>query len=1525
MKYTQPKKSYFNVINFIVAVILLCPIISYAKFNKITLDQITVKDGLSQVSINSISQDDDGFLWISTESGLEIYDGYTFTKIEGPDNDFSQYSAGKTVQSANGLMWLQLYGKGLYSFDKSTNEFDLLLNTNQLEPDDWVIDYLPQKDETVWVATSKYIATIDVKTKAYKQIVNLKKYLGDSAIQQIILHNNYLYIASKEGTIVYQLSTGQVAKLPQITKVTAQSADLKPIQANKIYTLSILNQTLFLGTNDGVYSLNIQQIDSLFAMGEENELPHYQTIFKHLSVWDFFIEKELLIIGATDGLYRYNAVTQQGQFLFSFDEYAPSFANNTVKSLIVDQDGYYWLVSNSQGLLKWNPNLGLVENYDYYKGRDNSLTSNNVTGILPDKNDDNLFWISTDNGLNLLNRNTQHVEQFFALKNSKTTFTASNIVSLHYGSNKTIWLNTSVGLRLFEIKSKAIIPIPFEASFLEKLTVDYPVYFTTDKYLWFTQTDQLLMIDQESGQSTDFSKVMTDAGIKDIWFFFKSPNQDKEIWFSTTKALWMFNTQYQTFKKIYEHINMSETEWSFIDSFVVDAEKSLLWVAHTSKGIYGISLETQEVLHTFNNQNSILDNNLYGLQQDSQGDLWISTHDGIYSIDTRSFHIRKFGIHHGFLGMEFNGGAHAKSSTDELVYGSVNGVSFFDPLALKEKGLTKNKNVFVTKVDLLTRHLEDAYIFNSNKVVELKYDDVGIRVDFTTFDFSKSKDIMFEYSLTSNSTVNYPSTYENHIIFPSLESGKHTLAIRAKSPITGDYSPLTYIKFNVSYAPWASPTAYILYFILVISAFSFWINKRRKQRDALLAAHEQVVFRENRLQLALKGSNSDVWDWHAQTNSFSANRFKHNVSLIENAYTFPIKVFINDIHPDDKATFLAAWQQFIDKADVNVTFTFTYRLKGEHNEWRWYKDLGKIVEIDDNKKPIRVTGSYTNITQSKADEERAQYYGEAFRHTKDWVLIINQDFTKVTSNQAMRNIFGWEEEQPFNDSLIGIDRKKIKYYSDVALSLGVNDHWRGEELVTSAAGDKYNVLVKINVGINSNDSLHYIMVMTDITAQKLAESELRYMANYDHLTGLPNRSLLIERIDHAIELSARNKNILAIFFIDLDRFKQVNDTLGHDVGDRLLKVITQRLTKVFRQEDTLARLGGDEFVVLLESFSSVDKLSQIAQKIIDTIEQPITLQDTMVCIGSSIGISIYPEDGMDSAELLRNSDIAMYCAKQNGRNIYQYFEPSMTEAAAKRLALEANLKQAVKQKQFINHYQPIVDAHYGKAVGVEMLMRWPTDKGMISPMEFIPLAEDLNLIISMTEVALKTALQDLIVWRSFRTDFYLSINISASHFSKGELVTFITRILNEFDLPTSAIKLEVTESAFISEPEKAIEKMNQLKAIGIKLSLDDFGTGYSSLSYLRLLPLDVIKIDRSFISNIGENNADEAIIEATISLAQKLGMSCVAEGAETKEQIDFLVSRNCHYIQGYFYSKPVSSEQIISLLEMNKPEYISPR
>lgn len=284
--------------------------------------------------------------------------------------------------------------------------------------------------------------------------------------------------------------------------------------------------------------------------------------------------------------------------------------------------------------------------------------------------------------------------------------------------------------------------------------------------------------------------------------------------------------------------------------------------------------------------------------------------------------------------------------------------------------------------------------------------------------------------------------------------------------------------------------------------FAFWLNKWKKQRAELLSAHEQVKFRENRLQLALKGSNSDVGDWHSQGNYFTANRFKKLQHHMGDHCDLNFPDFFSKIHPDDRASFVATWQRFINSADITETFSCTYRLKDEHNNWLWFKDLGKIAELDNSNQPKLVTGSYTNITQSK-----------------------------VFSNAAIREVFGWEQEEfPFHASILGLDKAKIKFYTDIVLNLGADQHWRGEELITSTKGQDFHVIVNISVGNNSNGNQHYIFVFTDITAQKIAENELRYMANYDHLTGLPNRALLLERIEQAINRAARKKDNIALFF-----------------------------------------------------------------------------------------------------------------------------------------------------------------------------------------------------------------------------------------------------------------------------------------------------------------------------------------------------------------------------------------------------------
>jgi diguanylate cyclase (GGDEF)-like protein len=529
----------------------------------------------------------------------------------------------------------------------------------------------------------------------------------------------------------------------------------------------------------------------------------------------------------------------------------------------------------------------------------------------------------------------------------------------------------------------------------------------------------------------------------------------------------------------------------------------------------------------------------------------------------------------------------------------------------------------------------------------------------------------------------------------------------------------------------------------------------------------------------------------------------------------------------------------------------------------------------------------------------------------------------------LREVFAWQDEEfAFDAKLFGLTNDRFEFYKTLFSHLKAGDDWRGEELITTKAGEEFHVILTVSASLNeSTNSIYFVCIFTDITAQKHAEKELRYLANYDHLTDLPNRSLLLDRIKHAMDYSARMSQSIALFFIDLDRFKQVNDSLGHDCGDLLLQEVTRRLKAVLRVDDTVARIGGDEFVVLLESFRGHGQLGRVAQKVITAVGEPVLLNGNTVSVGASIGIALFPEDAKDSDELLRHADVAMYHSKQLGRNTFQFYTPRMNVEASERLYAESALKLAFENSEFVNYYQPIVDSYQGKAVGAELLLRWQSGDKLILPDNFIPLSEDLGLIISMTEAAILRGVIDLKKWRAIRPDIYLSINLSVQHFLEDNLIHYLKNILQEHDLPPEALKFEVTESMLISDPDKAIATMTALDKLGVVLALDDFGTGYSSLSYLKKLPLKILKIDRSFISGIGINSADEAIVAATLVLAKNLKMICIAEGVENEIQLKFLGEKHCHLIQGYLYSKPVGAAKIeqflhddIIAIKVNKPE-----
>lgn len=438
--------------------------------------------------------------------------------------------------------------------------------------------------------------------------------------------------------------------------------------------------------------------------------------------------------------------------------------------------------------------------------------------------------------------------------------------------------------------------------------------------------------------------------------------------------------------------------------------------------------------------------------------------------------------------------------------------------------------------------------------------------------------------------------------------------------------------------------------------------------------------------------------------------------------------------------------------------------------------------------------------------------------------------------------------------------------------------------------------------------------------RKRAEMNLQRLAHYDSLTGLANRTLFHNRLEHALANASRRQNSVGLMVLDLDRFKTVNDTLGHQAGDRLLVLAAQRLQSCVRDSDTIARLGGDEFTIILEHLSDGSEPKLVAKKIIDAMASPFMLEGQDVYVTPSIGITLYPQDDDNVDGLLKNADAAMYQVKANGRNGFQFFTAGMNELAVQRIRIEAGLRQALERSEFVLHYQPKVNLQSERLQGVEALVRWQTqDAGMISPGEFIPIAEDTGLIIPIGEWVLRAGLLQMRSWLGSGLPVQrLAVNICSRQFRQSDVVAMVAAALSESGLGGEHLEVEITESVLMEDTEATINTLNGLKALGVRISVDDFGTGYSSLNYLKRFPIDTLKIDRSFVSDIPNDPDDAIITTAIIGLAHNLRRSVIAEGVETREQLHFLRENKCDEAQGFLFSKPLNVMQMTAYLERER-------
>lgn len=717
----------------------------------------------------------------------------------------------------------------------------------------------------------------------------------------------------------------------------------------------------------------------------------------------------------------------------------------------------------------------------------------------------------------------------------------------------------------------------------------------------------------------------------------------------------------------------------------------------------------------------------------------------------------------------------------------------------------------------------------------------------------------------------------------------------------------------------------IIYTKLVVSC----VRKANKEVDYVTAMiediseskrleeeHRQI---DSRLELALEFSGIGVWDLDL-IHDKAWRSIQHDQIFGYNALQseWTEENYLRHIVPEDRELFKRGFEEAHHTGQLFIECRIIQTDQSLH----WINKQGRVI-YDEKAKPVRMLGTVSDITARKLSEVELKIAAIAFE-AQEGMLVTDADNNILRVNSAFTAVTGYTtaEVKGKNPRILQSDRQDTLFYTAMWESINNTGAWQGELWNRRKNGEIYpEQLIITAVKDQDNIISNYVATFTDISLRNEAKNKIERLAFYDPLTGLPNRRLLQDRLKPALASSQRSGRPGALLFIDLDNFKALNDTLGHNMGDLLLQRVAQRLESCVRENDIVARLGGDEFVVMLEDLSDLPseaatQTEVIGHKILDTLNQCYQLDRHEYRSTPSIGATLFNGQQQAIDDLLKQADIAMYQAKASGRNALRFFDPHMQASITARVALEKDLRLALEEHQFMLYYQPQV-SHTGQIMGAEALIRWQHPlRGLVSPAEFIPVAEETLLILPIGLWVLETACAQIKCWEDSEQTRHLqlAVNVSSRQFYQADFVMQVTRILNDNAISPAKLKLELTESLVLDDIDDTVFKMKALREIGVFFSMDDFGTGYSSLSSLKKLPLDQLKIDQSFIRDIATDPDDAVIVETIIAMGNKLGMEVIAEGVETEAQRNFLEQHGCLLFQGYLFSKPVPLEQFNALL-----------
>jgi diguanylate cyclase (GGDEF)-like protein/PAS domain S-box-containing protein len=1469
--------------------------------------------GLVQQTVTALVQDPQGFVWVGTQGGLHRYDGQRFVawRHDPRDPDGMPDSFVTALAVDGDALWIGTYSQYVVRLDLADGSF------RRYRPDgpgaaatgadagrQQVRALLPQHGR-LWVSTAAGLERLDPETGGRDIVLRLDPAAAASPWHALAIDGeDALWYGSGAG--LYRIGPrGGIARVGPAEPVRSLARDRQG--------------RLWVGRDDGLHRLSDNGRALVRAWPGEGGGAPVQAVAEagdgHL--WLSVPGQGLLRLEPATGAVAAR-VRENGAVPGSLHE-------DSVSTLMLDRGGMLWAGGSYRGIAIADPR-GARFAYlaDLERG---GAVESSVRALAQD--DQGQLWVATDLGrLQRLSLPGHRFEDFSALLPEPVAGPGAlrmRVMGFARAAPDRLWMATTRGLMLLDTRARRIVPVA-----LEGLPVPALRSIARDAAgdLWLGSTRHgLLHYRPRSGQwrRADGGTGPAAGGDRDAVHVVHVDRRGR-VWFGTGDGLGLLEPGSGRMHRFRHGIDDPRSLAGNLVRAIHEDAAGTLWIGSHA----GLSRVREHPDRRIDFDHPLaaalpaqVPPTVFSIAESPAGILWLGSNAGILRYEIASGRARGYALADGLQDIEFNGGAVARLADGRLVFGGVRGLNLFDPDRSADSD-------YMPPVRLLSARIgaadQEGRVPWQPGELQVPGDAALLRLRVGALDYSPSADLRYRYRMQGFDRDWVDNGASGEISYTRLPPGDYLLQVQAGNS-DGRWNPaLLEVPVRVQPPAWRTPWAiagYVLAGLLLLGSLGWlWYSRRQRERGYF----RQIREREERLKLALWASGEQFWDYDLRRGELHWLRAEDNGQ----APDIGVQTSVEEdhrIHEEDLPQVRERLRQHLD--GTKPVFLSEHRVRNEDGAWTWVRTRGRVVERDPEGRPVRVAGTARDITISRRAERERRIASEVLRSMTEAVAVFDRDFRFVGVNPAFAHMTGYGEAEVVGrpTSLLDSNQHDPEFYAQMRADLERNGRWSGEMWQQRKDGDEFLCWIQGGVVHDaSGQRSHYVAVLSDITDQKRAEQELRYLANYDTLTSLPNRALLSERLSRAIVRARRQGSRIAVLFLDLDRFKDINDSLGHAAGDRILRAAARRLQDTVGAQHTVARLGGDEFTVVLEDLDAPEDAEKVAREVITAFEAPLEIDEAHdVSISPSIGISLYPDNAQVPTDLLKHADTAMYQAKAAGRRTYMRYTESMDVRIRHRATVSSALRKVLDRDELRLAFQPKLSLSQARITGVEALLRWNSpEHGEIAPAQFIPLAEESGLILEIGEWALREACFTLKRWRQHGLDrLSMAVNVSSLQLLRGDLPAVVARILEETGVPAACLELELTESVIMANAEHTMATLQAFRALGVSLAIDDFGTGYSSLAYLKRLPINTLKIDKEFIGDLTRDPDDEAITSTVITMARSLELTVVAEGVETEAQMQFLREHGCDEIQGYWLSPPLDPHRCLALIRTWTPDLTS--